>query len=427
MNPVCHEYFFVYSDLAQRRYECLRLIYLGLTNFNDALKVYDFSLEEYNNFKASFFQYSAVGLLGLKIRGGNKTKCKQHNIKDAVYINKRYGKENTSYMKCPVCDHIFSSKQGTALYRSHIADKEYCQIITALAEGTGIRSTGRIFGINKDTVLRLLKDAAEHCRKVSQHFLKDLYIEECQIDELWSFIMKKEKNLTPLEEALGIFGDQWVWICIDAIHKIIPSYIVGRHNLKNAIALLQGLKNVTNDHIPFFTSDELPHYPKALLRVYGSAKKRPLTGKKGKPRLPQLIPPPSLQYAQVVKTRRKGRVVDIQYKVIYGKEEDIQERLKSSKVSHSINTSFVERVNGTLRHIDKRLCRKTYCFSKDIKYHKDQLDLSLAYYHFVKSHKGLRVEVNQNGKKWQERTPVFAAGLTDHIWTMKELLTYKVF
>ena len=329
-------------------------------------------------------------------------------------------------MKCPACDHIFSSKQGTALYRTHIADKEYCQIITALAEGTGIRATGRIFGIDKDTILRLLKDSAEHCKKVSRHFLKDLHIEECQIDELWSFVMKKEKHLTHLEEVLDTIGDQWIWISFDTTHKIVPFYVVGKHTLKNAVALLEGLKDVTNDHIPFFTSDELPHYPQAFLRVYGIQKKFPLTGKKGRPRLPRLVPPPSLKYAQVVKTRRKGRVVDIKTKVIYGNEEEIKELLKSSKVSYSINISFVERLNGTLRHIDKRLTRKTYCFSKDIKYHSDQLDLSLAYYHFVKPHKGLRLEVNQNGKRWQKRTPLYAAGLTDHIWSMKELLTYKV-
>ena len=119
-------------------------------------------------------------------------------------------------------------------------------------------------------------------------------------------------------------------------------------------------------------------------------------------------------------------MTDIQVKVIYGDEKEIKELLKTSKVSNSINISFVERINGTLRHINKRLSRKTYCFSKDIKYHKDHLDLCLAYYHFVKPHKGLRLEVNQNGKRWQERTPCYAAGLTDHIWTMRELLTYKV-
>jgi len=406
----------------------MRAVYLKLIDLNDALNFYDFSLKGYNNFKKTFLRYSFVGLLGLKIIQVNKPKCKQHNIKDAVYINKQYGEGNISYMKCPICDHIFSSKQGTALYRSHIADKEYCQIITALAEGTGVRATGRIFGINKDTVHRLLRDSAEHCRKVSHHFLKNLHIEECQIDELWSFIMKKEKNLSPLEKTLGIFGDQWIWVSIDAVHKIIPFYVVGRHTLKNAIALLKGLKRVTDGHIPFFTSDELPHYPQALLRVYGITEEFPLTGKKGRPKLPQLLPPPSLQYAQVVKTRRKGRIVDIQYKVVYGNEEDIKERLKNSTVSHSINTSFVERVNGTLRHIDKRLARKTYCFSKNVKYHKDQLDLSLAYYHLVKPHKGLRIEANQdNGKKWQERTPFYSAGLTDHIWTIKELLTYKIY
>ncbi|ODS30210.1 MAG: IS1 transposase [Candidatus Scalindua rubra] len=426
MISVSHKHFFVYTDLLQRRYEYMRSVYLGLTNINDALMFYGFTLKDYNNFEAVFSMYSFPGLLGLKVEDINKPKCKQHDIRNTTYINRKYGNRKISYMKCPTCNHIFSSKQGTALYRSHVADKEYCQVITALAEGMGIRSTGRIFGIDKDTVLRLLKDAAEHCRKVSKYFLQNLHIEECQIDELWSFVMKKEKNLTPLDEIAGAFGDQWIWISIDATHKTIPFFVVGKHTLKNAIALIQGLKNITNDHIPFFTSDQLPHYPEALLRVYGISKIVPSTGRRGRPRRPELIPPPSLKYAQVVKTRRKGRVVDIQVKAIYGNDEDIKERLESSKVSHCVNVSFVERANGTLTHINKRLTRKTYCFSKDISYHKDQLDLSLAYYHLVKPHKGLRLEINQNGRRWQERTPFYAAGLTDHIWTMKELLTYKV-
>jgi len=404
----------------------LRSVSLGTMKLENGLRYYGISYKEYHKLQIKFLSKSFVGLIEPTVIKFNKPKCNKHDIKNAVYINKRYGKKNIYYMKCPTCNHIFSAKQGTALYRSHIADKEYCQIITALAEGMGIRSTGRVFGIDKDTVPRLLTDAAEHCRKIFQHFLQNLRIEECQIDELWSFVMKKEKNLTPLDELAGNFGDQWVWISIDARHKIIPSFVIGKHTLKNAIALIQGLKDVTDGHIPFITSDELPHYPQALLRVYGITKKIPSTGKRGRPRNSQLIPPPSLKYAQVVKSRKKGRVVDIHVKAIYGSEEDIKEQLSTSNVSRSVNVSFVERVNGTLRHIDKRLTRKTYCFSKDIRYHKHQLDLSLAYYHFVKPHKGLRVEVNQNGKKWQERTPFYAAGLTDHIWTMKELLTYKV-
>ncbi len=113
-------------------------------------------------------------------------------------------------------------------------------------------------------VLRLLKDAAEHCtvaarcRKVSKYFLQNLHIEECQIDELWSFVMKKEKNLTPLDEIAGAFGDQWIWISIDATHKTIPFFVVGKHTLKNAIALIQGLKNITNGHIPFLLAISYP-------------------------------------------------------------------------------------------------------------------------------------------------------------------------
>lgn len=426
MIPIPHKEFFVYSDIAQQQYECIRSVSLGLTNIDDALKYYGFTLNDYNNLRKAFSIYSFVGLLDLKISDIRRPKCKQHDIKNSKLINRHYGNKKISYMKCPTCNHIFSSKQGTALYRSHVADKEYCQVITALAEGTGIRATERIFGIDKDTVLRLLKDAADHCRKVSQHFLQNLHIKECQIDELWSFVTKKEKNLTPLDRVAGIFGDQWIWTSIDAKYKIIPFFVIGKHTLVNAIALIQGLKDVSDNHIPFFTSDQLPHYPEALLRVYGITKKIPPDGKSERSRHPELIPPPSLKYAQVVKTRRKGKVVDIQAKAIYGDENDIKEQLNSSSVSRNVNVSFVERANGTLRHLDKRLARKTYCFSKNIKYHKDQMDLSLTYYHLVKPHKGLRIEINQNGKKWQKKTPFYAAGLTDHIWTMKELLTYKV-
>ena len=133
MTLICHEYFFVHSDLIQKRYECIRSVRLGLTCLDDALRFYDFSLKDYNKLKASFYRYSFVGLFHLSITQIKKPKCKCHDTENAIVINRRYGKSNISYMKCPVCDHIFSSKQGTALYRSHVADKEYCQIITALA------------------------------------------------------------------------------------------------------------------------------------------------------------------------------------------------------------------------------------------------------------------------------------------------------
>lgn len=148
--------------------------------------------------------------------------------------------------------------------------------------------------------------------------------------------------------------------------------------------------------------------------------------RRGRPRKPKLRPPPELRYAQVVKHRRKGRVVSITTKVIFGKEHEVNELLEASPVSTGVNISFVERNNLTVRQQSKRLGRKTNGFSKDIGRLEAQLCLALGYYHFVKEHYGLRRESTDNRKKWVQRTPAMAAGVTDHIWGTRELLMYRV-
>ncbi len=128
----------------------------------------------------------------------------------------------------------------------------------------------------------------------------------------------------------------------------------------------------------------------------------------------------------MVKHRKKGRVVSISTKVIFGKDEEIKTLLEDSPVSKSVNTSFIERNNLTLRQHSRRLGRKTNGFSKDISKLEAQLYLALGYYHFVKEHFGLRKEYKDNRKKWFQRTPAMAARITDHIWSTRELLIYRV-
>lgn len=209
--------------------------------------------------------------------------------------------------------------------------------------------------------------------------------------------------------------------------KILPAFVVGKRTKANAYKLVEKIYRITDGVIPFFTSDELKHYKDALLRVYGIPEDMPKgPRKRGRPKKPRLRPPPGLKYAQVVKHRRKGRVVSISTKVIFGKQEEIETLLKASPVSKSVNTSFIERNNLTLRQYSRRLGRKTNGFSKDISKLEAQLYLALGYYHFVKEHFGLRQESTDNSKKWLQRTPAMAAGITDHIWSTRELLIYRV-
>jgi IS1 family transposase len=219
------------------------------------------------------------------------------------------------------------------------------------------------------------------------------------------------------------YGDQWVWIGFDPIHKVVIHFVVGRHNQQNANKLVAGIKERADCHLPLFTSDELKHYDDALLSVYGIKKEFPKTGKRGRPRKPVLIAPQKLLYAQVVKRRKKGRVVSITTQVIFGAEKAVEAKLKRSPVSQAINTSFVERNNLTIRHQNRRLARKTIAFSKKRERLERQLHLSFVYYHLVKPHLSLRRRVRSKKRKYEKRTPLMAAGITDHIWTMSELFS----
>lgn len=238
---------------------------------------------------------------------------------------------------------------------------------------------------------------------------------------------KKEKNLTAIERVLSQYGDAWVWCSFDPRTKVLPAWVVGKRTRKNARQLVEKVKACSDGHIPFFSSDELKHYQNALLQAYGIREPNPQGPRgRGRPRKPRLLPPPDLRYAQVIKHRRKGRVIKITTRVIFGKEEEVMELLRSSPVSHSINISLVERNNLSLRQSSRRLTRKTNGFSKEMDKLYNQLCLALAYYHFVKEHRGLRLRSNDSKRKWQPRTPAMAANITNHIWSTRELATCRI-
>jgi hypothetical protein len=141
-----------------------------------------------------------------------------------------------------------------------------------------------------------------------------------------------------------------------------------------------------------------------------------------------------LLYAQVVKQRERGAVVAVTTKTVFGTDEAVQARLATVPTSTSINTSFVERDNLTLRQHNRRLTRKTNAFSKELPWFEKQLWLALAYYHLVLPHASLRQPLtvpeptrgSGSVRRWHASTPAMAAGLTDHIWSTTELLSYRV-
>ena len=336
---------------------------------------------------------------------------------------------------CTMCKRTFSARQGTAYFGGHAEEPNYTIALRALAEGNSLPGTGRIVGVDKDTVCDWLDRAGRHCRAVTTYLCDNLHITECQVDELWSFVRKKEAHLTVAEKVLALYGDAWVWIAFAPAWRLVAAFVVGKRDQENANVLLERLQAVSCGYIPFFTSDQLPYYAHALLHVYGMPEViLHIPGKRGPKPKPKLLPPADLYYAQVVKRRKGGRVVQVTTKIIFGTEGAVQDRLAVSRVSQTIKTSFVERNNLTCRQCHGRLSRKVLSFSKDLTWLEKHLWLSLTYYHFVLPHDSLRHRVPEpqptrgsgSPKKWQPVTPAMAAGMTDHMWTMEELLSYRV-
>jgi len=231
---------------------------------------------------------------------------------------------------------------------------------------------------------------------------------------------KKSASLTEADHDHPEWGNAWVWVAFDPITKLIIHVVIGKRTEAQARRFMFGLLGKLSGPPPLFSSDELPHYKTMLAECFSSSIPVASTGKRGRPKKPIVQIDPELKYATVHKTRDNGRVVQVERRIVFGKEQDINNILQNSPVSQAINTSFVERNNLTLRQHSRRLTRKTNGFSKVLRNLEAQVILVMAYYNFVLSHCSLKIK----GKG--ERTPAMAAELTDHKWSMSELLTYRI-
>ena len=171
-------------------------------------------------------------------------------------------------------------------------------------------------------------------------------------------------------------------------------------------------------------SDNWDPFEEGLVNVYGYLETPPYSGIGRKP-LPILIPYPSLKYAQVCKQKEKGRVVEVLQRVVFGDPEEVMKSLGADS-GGKINTAYIERFNLTIRNSLARFVRRGMNCSKDLLIHSHAIDFFQAWYNFVKPHQSLRREINVGRKRWTQRTPAMAEGLTDHVWSLRELLTFRV-
>jgi IS1 family transposase len=245
---------------------------------------------------------------------------------------------------------------------------------------------------------------------------------EVQFDEKWAFVGKKEKNCDPHDPDDAQQGDHWDHVAFDAENRLVVSVVPGKRTSANVRQLVQDFKERTAGRIMnLITSDEYPVYKTEILEAYGDTVMPPPSGKPGRPALPYKVPPPDLKYAMVHKVRKNGRVIQVTPRVIFGTLVAVLAALTLSLVSTAINIAFVERHNGTDRNRNGRKVRKTYGFSKDWKVHEAVTYFTMYSYNFCWPVRTLRVKGPDD--VWAPRTPAMVAGLTDHVWSLREWLT----
>lgn len=264
---------------------------------------------------------------------------------------------------------------------------ERAHILHLLCEGNSIRAVTRLTGAHKVTVARLLNDAGRALGAYQDRVLRDLPCKRIQVDEIWSFVYAKQKNVAAAKRQDLAYGDVWTWTAIDADTKLVASWLVGGRDGDYALAFMDDLAKRLANRVQL-TSDGHKAYLEAVEGAFGG----------------------DIDYAMLVKIygsapeSAKGRYSPADCTGIR------KTRIEGDPDPKHVSTTYVERQNLTMRMHMRRFTRLTNGFSKKVENHANAVALHFAYYNFVRIHKTLRM------------TPAMAAGVTDHLWEMSDLV-----
>jgi transposase-like protein/IS1 family transposase len=336
---------------------------------------------------------------------------------------------------CTSCNGYFPEHHGTILHGKRVTEERIVRVLACLAEGLGIRATARVFEMDANTVLHWLVEAAEHLRAFSRYILCEVHVRQLQLDELYAVLRDVKDGERSDDEAIKRLerSPYWVWTVLDPESKLLVVVDVGTRSLEMAQRVVhQVVEGLAPGCVPLLLTDGFREYMTAFLAHFGHWMHPERRQDKGPIPKPRWMPLPELLYAQVVKSYRRRCLVGVKHRIVFGTQLAIEQVLTAC--GWRINTAFVERLNLDIRQRVAAVGRRvnTLCKSEDGLF--DQLALFQTYHNFVLPHASLRQPLlipevtNGRGsaKVWQPCTPAMAAGLTDHVWSLKEVLLLRV-
>jgi IS1 family transposase len=330
-------------------------------------------------------------------------------------------------LRCHTCATHFAETRETVFFDLRTSEEKVMMALKMLLVRVDLAGICFVLGVTEETVLAWLRRAAHQAEAINRHLLRALPVTQVQLDEMWNFIERKHACETDAAgESLpdGEDGRQWVWVSFAPEFRLMIAAVVGprtRDTAKEVVAVTKA--RVAG--IPAFFSDGFTCYLAALIAAFHVVTTFARTGKRGRPRKPLSGPHPELVYGQLVKQMKRKRLT-LSTRVVLGAE-------RLTQLGHTISTALVERMNLTLRQALAPLARKTYSFCKDRERMRQRVVFFQAFYNVARPHMSLRQQLPLQERtghgairpRWRKRTPAMAAGLTEHVWTFRELLTAK--
>jgi IS1 family transposase/transposase-like protein len=365
------------------------------------------------------------------------TECAYHgrvnfgNIRANGHPNGRRWRQ----LVCLGCRGYFLETVGTPFHAQQVDPDQLVLAIAALAEGLGIRAVARVFEVAPHTVLGWLVEAAEHLEMFTGYHLRDLHVEQVQMDERFALLSAVKEGEVTEAEAITCLSrsPHWVWVAMDPVGKLMLAVDVGDRTVAMAQRLVQQVTQVlVPECAPLFLTDGCREYVPALVTPYGRWIQPERRQAKGLSPKPHWMPLPQLLYAQVVKSYRRRRLTAVTHRVVFGARETIESIL--AKRGWKINTALIERLNLEFRQHVAAIGRRVNTLCKHEAGLRQQLALFHISHNFVLPHTSLRLPlpegemISETGsiKRWRQQTPAMAAGLTDHIWSLREVLLFRV-
>jgi len=292
-----------------------------------------------------------------------------------------------------------------------------------------------VFEVAPHTVLHWLVEAAEQLQAFSASFLCDVHVRQLQLDELYAVLREVKTGALSADEAIQRLerSPSWVWTALDPESTLRLVIDVGSRTLEMAQRVVHRVVQVLAPHgIPWYLPDALKDYGTAFLTPFGSWTQPERRRGKGPWPKPRWMPVPELLYAQVVKSYRRRRIVGVKDRGVCGAIERVQQVL--SVCGRKINTAFVERLNLDIRQRVAVVGRRVHTLCQGEDGVRQQLVVYHIYDNFGLPHTSLRQPlvvpepINGRGsaKRWRPCTPAMAAGWTDHVWTLREVLLFRV-